>query len=164
MRGALDRQARLRPGRARLDHARVRPQRTRRAHSQEIVASSQITLNRFYNTVHVGLPYVGEIETMDIEAGAQLGTAQGKTKRIHAVTVRVKDSLGGTIGPDADNQEALIHRTGADAQGVPPPLSNEDLPATFRGGHSKEATILLRQTFPLPFTLLALFPEMKTND
>ena len=39
---------------------------------------------------------------MRIDAGAQNGTSQAKTKRIYEVTARLYESVGVEIGPDRD--------------------------------------------------------------
>jgi hypothetical protein len=46
------------------------------------------------SVAHIGFGYRSLIETMPIEAGAQLGTAQGKTKRVHKVGIRFHRALG----------------------------------------------------------------------
>ena len=43
---------------------------------------------------------------MRIDAGAQNGTSQSKTKRIYEITARLYESIGIEIGPDLDNMGA----------------------------------------------------------
>ena len=52
-------------------------------HPDVTVASGQVTLDRSAKVVHFGLKYTSTLQTMRVDAGATLGTSQGKTKRIY---------------------------------------------------------------------------------
>lgn len=133
-------------------------------HPDRTVSSGQITLARSASKVHVGFAYESDIETLNIEAGAADGTAQGKTKRIHRVTMRLYKTLGLSYGPSADKLDVMTFRTSSDSMDSPPALFTGDKSINWNGYYETEGRIFLRQNQPLPFTLLGLFPQLVTQD
>lgn len=133
-------------------------------HPDRTVASGAITLARSSTDVHVGLQYQTNLQTLRIEAGAADGTAQGKTKRIHRVAVRLYKTLGMQFGPDENTLDTLPFRTSADLLGNPPDLYTGDQSFTWNGGYDTKGQIYFRQEQPLPFTLLAIMPQLVTQD
>ena len=133
-------------------------------HPTKVVASNSITLDRFGTDVKVGLSYTSILKTMRIDAGSQDGTSQGKTKRIYEVTARLFETVGVEVGPDLDNMERVPFRTSADPmdQGIPPFTGDKEV--EFRGNYDTDGFMMVRQTQPLPLTLLSLYPRLVTND
>lgn len=133
-------------------------------HPDRTVVNGSITLVRSSTTVHVGLKYNSNAATLNIEAGSQDGTSQGKTKRIHRVTLRLYKTLGLKYGPNADNLDILSFRTAADDLGGPPALFTGDKTFNWNGFYETEGIVYFRQDQPLPFTLLGVFPQLVTQD
>ena len=133
-------------------------------HPTKVVSNNQITLDRFATDVKVGLQYTSILKTMRIDAGSQDGTSQGKTKRIYEVTARLFETVGVEIGPDLDHMERIPFRTSADPmdQGIPPFTGDKQV--EFRGNYDTDGFMMVRQTQPLPLTLLSLYPRLITND
>jgi hypothetical protein len=133
-------------------------------HPTKVVASNQITLDRFGTDVKVGLQYTSILKTMRIDAGSQDGTSQGKTKRIYEVTARLYETVGVEVGPDLNNMERIPFRTSANPmdQGIPPFTGDKQV--EFRGNYDTDGFMMVRQTQPLPLTLLSLYPRLVTND
>jgi hypothetical protein len=46
----------------------------------------------------IGYGYTSSMQTMRIEAGSADGTSQGKPKRIHAITLRLHETVGIEVG------------------------------------------------------------------
>lgn len=134
------------------------------SHPDVVVASGAVTLSRQASVAHFGFSYDSNIKTLRIEAGAADGTAQGKTKRIHRVGVRLYKTLGLQFGPDADNLDVLPFRTSADAMGNPPALFTGDRSVNWNAGYDTEGVMYFRQSQPLPFTLLGVMPQLVTQD
>jgi len=109
--------------------------------------------------VHAGLPYSTNIQTLRIEGGVRVGTAQGKIKRIMSVTLRIHETLGFACGPDAETLHWVDFREAGDQADAPPALVSGDKKVTFPGGYDGEGQVYIRQSFPLPLTLLAVIPE-----
>jgi len=133
-------------------------------HPTKVVSNNQITLDRFSTDVKIGLQYTSILKTMRIDAGSQDGTSQGKTKRIYEVTARLFETVGVEIGPDLDHMERIPFRTSADPmdQGIPPFTGDKQV--EFRGNYDTDGFMMVRQTQPLPLTLLSLYPRLVTND
>ena len=133
-------------------------------HPDKTVSSGSITLDRSATKVKVGLGYTSLLKTMRIDAGAQNGTSQAKTKRIYEVTARLYESVGVEIGPDLSNMERVPFRTSSDPmdQGIPPFTGDKEV--EFRGNYDTDGFMIVRQTQPLPLTILSLYPRLVTND
>jgi len=133
-------------------------------HTDEEVVAGNITLDAFGETVHAGYNYQSILQTMRIESGSQDGTAQGKIKRIHGVTVRLNNTLGCEIGPDLENMEIIPFRDSSMPMAASIPLFTGDKDAEFRDDYNKEGFVFVRQKQPLPLTVTALFPRLNTFD
>ena len=133
-------------------------------HPNKIVNSGGITLDRSATKVKVGLPYVSLLQTMRIDAGADNGTSQSKTKRIYEITARLYESIGIEIGPDLDNMERIPFRSSANAMNSGVNVFTGDKDIEFRGNYETDGFIVVRQTQPLPLTILSLYPKLQTND
>ena len=133
-------------------------------HPNKTVASGGITLDRSATKVKVGLPYVSLLQTMRIDAGSQNGTSQSKTKRIYEITARLYESIGIEIGPDIDNMERIPFRSSANAMNSGVNVFTGDKDIEFRGNYETDGFIVVRQTQPLPLTILSLYPKLQTND
>lgn len=125
-----------------------------------VVSGGSVSLAYPASRVHAGYGYVSDIETLNMEAGGIDGTAQGKTRRIHHVVLRLFRSRGVFVGPDLSRLEALPFPVAPD--GSPPTLFSGDIEVAFAGGFDTEATVLVRQSQPLPMTLLAIMPRLDT--
>ena len=133
-------------------------------HPDKTVSSNAVTLDRFANSVKIGLGYTSILKTMRIDAGSQNGTSQAKTKRIYEVTARLYESVGVEVGPDLNNMERVPFRKSSDPmdQGIPPFTGDKEV--EFRGNYDTDGFMMVRQTQPLPLTLLSLYPRLVTND
>ena len=133
-------------------------------HPDKVVSSGTITLERSSTKVKVGLPYVSLLQTMRIDAGAQNGTSQSKTKRIYEITARLYESIGVEVGPDLNNMERIPFRSSANAMDSGINVFTGDKEIEFRGNYETDGFIFVRQTQPLPLTILSLYPKLQTND
>lgn len=134
------------------------------AHPDRKVIGGAITLQTPAGKAVVGLsaPYAGQL--MPLEAGAAAGSAQGRIKRVHALTVRLLDSLGGRFGPAIGRCDPLQHQQAGDVMGGPPALTSGDIVMTFPGGYDGAATIAFEGNDGFPFTLIGLYPELVTYE
>lgn len=135
------------------------------AHPQRTVLSGSIELERAASVVQVGLPCIAKIQTMRIESGAGDGAAQGKIKRIHDLTIRFLDTLGGKVGPDESNLDKVEFRMGSDPMNSPPPaFSGDQDRIAFNSGYELNGHIWYVNDQPLPATIVALMPKLHTQD
>lgn len=133
------------------------------AHPRRTVTGGQITLQNPSSLVQVGLPCDGLVETMRIEGGSANGTSQGKMKRVHGVTFRVHESLGGKFGP-AGEEDDFEYRSDNDPMNQPPGIRTGDFYQEYPEGYNTSARIRIVCDQPLPFTLIALYPRMVVED
>ena len=101
---------------------------------------------------------------MRLDAGSQDGTSQGKTKRIFDITIRLYESIGVEVGPDLSNMERIPFRSSANPMDQGLGVFTGDKEVEFRGNYETDGFIYVRQTQPLPLTILSLYPRLQTND
>lgn len=128
-----------------------------------VSASGEVALVRSASVVHVGLSYESELETMDLEGGSAIGTAQMKLKRVNRVGVRLVETLGCKVGR-AGQMDEVLFRSGSDPMDASPPLFTGDKFVTFPAGWDRAATVRITQAQPLPCTVAAIVPSLNTND
>ena len=133
-------------------------------HPTKVVSSGSVILDRSSTNVKIGLGYNSILQTMRLDAGSQNGTSQGKTKRIYEITVRLYESVGVEVGPNLSDMERIPFRTSADVMDQGIPTFTGDKAVEFRGNYDTDGFIFVRQTQPLPLTVLSLYPELQTND
>jgi hypothetical protein len=121
-----------------------------------VVTSGAVTMGSPASVVHVGLPFVSRVETLDAE-NMQGETWLDKKRKIHAVNILVKDTRGvwigvtdgelfeynGTLAPNYDTAAPLF--TG---------LITENVAATWE----KSGCVVIEQRDPLPMTILSIIP------
>jgi hypothetical protein len=130
--------------------------------SAAVSSVGKVTLSRATTKACVGLPYTAKLETEDFEAGAQAGTAQSRAKRISQVYLRLLNSLGGSVGPDASHLRTMRFRTGSMAQGSSPALFSGLKELDFDGGWERYARVRVEHSDPLPCHITGIVAEMQT--
>ncbi len=133
-------------------------------HPDRVVASGAIALQVPASVVHVGLPYRHVFASLKLEAGAAAGTAVGKVKRVHGIALVLLHSLGLRIGPSIERQQEVPLREVGDAMDTAVPLFTGERFVSFDGDFERDSRIVISGDAPLPFTLLAAAPELKTNE
>ncbi len=133
-------------------------------HADKTVSGGSITLDRSASKVHVGYSYNSLVETLRLEAGADDGIAQGKIKRIHGITARFLDTVGAELGPDTNNLDRLPFRDSSMAMDTAVPLFNGDKEIFFPSGYENDAQVVIRQSQPLPMTIVAVMRRSNTFD
>ena len=133
--------------------------------SVEVPTSGEVTLSDYVNKVHIGLGYISKIQPMNIEAGAVAGTAQGKVKKIHKCTVRLKDTMACKMGTCDDDLEEILFRGDEDVADEPIPLFTGDKNiSAFPGNFDTNGTVLITCDVPLPMTIVSIMPEFSLKD
>lgn len=128
------------------------------------VESGEITLSASATTVIIGLGYNSDAKLLRFNAGSADGTALGKTRRTHRVGVLLHRSLGLNLGPKFSELTELTFRTAADELSRAPALFTGIISETFEADYDFENEICIRQSQPLPSNILAVMPQMNTQD
>ena len=113
------------------------------------------------------MPQVATWGSSRTDAGAGDGTAQTKTKRLTDVSFRVVNTLGGTAGPSLDNMDDipdLTYRSAATLMDNGPDLFTGDALVDWPGGYETDGRIFYRNSDPLPVTLVAVVPQVVTQE
>ena len=133
-------------------------------HADKTVSSGSISLDVNATAAAVGLGYTSRMQTLRLEAGSVDGTSQGKPKRIHSITLRLHKTVGIEVGSSTSDVDRIPFRSSANQMGQAVSLFTGDKEVEFRGGFEDDEQIVVRQTQPLPLTVLALYPRMNTFD
>lgn len=134
------------------------------SHPDAAVSDGSIALTFEATTAAVGYAYPSTMQTMRIEAGSADGTSQGKPKRIHGITLRLYETVGIEVGSDSSEADRIPFRDSSMSMDTAVPLFTGDKDIEFRGGFEEGDRLFVRQSQPLPMTVLALFPRMNTFD
>jgi hypothetical protein len=133
-------------------------------HPDKSVLNGAVTLDRSAKDVKIGLSYTSILQTMRLATGSQDGTSQGKTKRIYEITLRLYESIGVEVGETLTDMERIPFRTSSDPMDEGLPTFTGDKTVEFRGNYTTDGFIFVRQTQPLPLTILSLYPDLQIND
>ena len=121
------------------------------------VTQGSVTIPYLASRIHVGLKYISDVETLDLEVPQ--GTIQGKWKHIPYVTVRFNQSRGLFVGPDSYNLTELKQRQ-FEAMDAPTALLSGDAVVTLSSDWNGTGRVFLRQRYPLPMDILDIIPEL----
>jgi len=127
-------------------------------HPQKQVSSGSITLDRAASVVHIGLEYKSDLQTMPLALQTE-AFGQGRVKNINHVWLRVLESSGIFAGPSADKLIEAKQRT-TEPYGSPPRLKTEDIKIMLTPTWQDNGQIFVRQTDPLPLTVVGLTLEV----
>jgi hypothetical protein len=123
------------------------------------VTGGQITLTTAASKVHVGLPYTAEVENLPPAIDLQdVGSARGRPHAVTKVRVQVEKTRGIEI---ADAIRIFYPYTL-----TPPDLSDPFamttgmIDVTVGAGWNSDGTIVIRQQYPLPMTILGIAPDL----
>ena len=128
------------------------------------VSGGQVTLEQAASVVHLGYNFNSRIKLLRPEAGSQIGTAIGKTRRVHRVAIQLLRSMGMSIGENFTDMKDLIFRTSGNATNTAVPLFTglKDGPVTFH--YDLNNQICIEQSQPFPANILGISWTMHTND
>jgi hypothetical protein len=118
------------------------------------------------SVVTVGLAFLPQLQTLAIDLGEP--TAQGKRKKISAVTVRVEDTLGLSMGSTFTNlvpmKDLVVGNVGSATNTVVTGLVTADARTILDPTWTVPGQYCIEQPFPLPATILGVIPEVTVGD
>ena len=125
--------------------------------------SGVLQLPKAFSKITVGLPFESTIQTMPIEFSVQDGSYMGRKKRVSRMTILFRDTRGGLYGVGEKRLDAIKWRS----------TEKYDSPIALYSGKrhvvipsaSYEDTVYLtiKQTDPLPMTILSIVPEVEAG-
>ena len=127
-------------------------------HPQKTVSSGSITLDRAASVVHIGLPIEADLQTLPLALQVE-AFGQGRVKNLNHVWLRVLESSGIFAGPSADKLVEAKQRT-TEPYGSPPDLKTQDIKIMLTPQWQDNGQLFVRQTDPLPLTIVGLTLEV----
>lgn len=124
-----------------------------------VVKDGMIVLPKAANKVCIGLPFEFELETLNVESE----NTQGLKKVINQISVKIHRSREDFFIVSDNGQEFQNPRSteSANDSGV---LLSKDVVAVPLATPTTEATIHLKQKYPLPLTILSLAANVEVED
>jgi hypothetical protein len=123
------------------------------------VTGGEITLPTAASKVHVGLPYTAEIENLPPAIDLQdVGSGRGRPHAVSKVRVQVEKTRGIEIA-GADRIFYPYVNTPADLS-QPFAMKTGMIDVTVGAGWNSDGTVVIRQRYPLPMTVLGISPEL----
>jgi hypothetical protein len=123
--------------------------------SSTVSNAGVVTLPGTANNVVIGLGYNSVWESLPLEAEIKSGPTMFKTKRITEISVRVRNSAGGTYGPNNNYQTSLLNSNAL--------FSGDKAHLSIRGGHNTHRTVMIKQTDPYPLAIDAVGFEVEVE-
>lgn len=125
---------------------------------QQVVTSGAVSLPRACTKITVGLPYQSDLQTLPVALQMD-GYGQGRMKNVNKAWLRVYQSSGIFIGPDADHLVEAKQRT-TEPYGSPPSLKSDEILVVMTPSWATSGQIYVRQSDPLPLTIVGLTAEV----
>lgn len=144
----------------------------------QVVTNGQIILPQAASLIVVGLPFTAQLQSMYLDPQGDRSTAQGKRKNIYAVSVRLENSRGISVGtnqPDASTQpnfatvpwsglKEIKERNANIYAGTSIPLFTGDHYINVPADWATNGQVAIQQPYPLPMTVLALISYYQIGD
>jgi len=132
----------------------------------QTVVSGGITLTRAASKVHVGLPYVPAIETLDLDSASVVETLKAKSVSVSKVYLEVEGTRGGFVGPRQDPTsgqpvtfQEIKPRFDADAYDAIA-LKTYKQEVSIDPLWGKSGGVRIEQRSPLPMAILSVIPQV----
>jgi hypothetical protein len=129
------------------------------------VTNGQITLDRPYGVIHVGLPYISDMETLDIDS-VEIESILPDKMIVHAVGFYLETSRGVWAGPrpptsdTTDPLESLDELKIREEEGYDDPVSllTDKAVVNIESEWNSNGRVFVRQVDPIPLSVLAVAP------
>ena len=133
------------------------------AQNDKVVSSGAVSLDNAIEEANVGLGYTSDLQTMRLDEGFQ-ETTQTKVKRIYDLSVRFHETVGASVGPNADTLTAIDFRDSSASMDLPVPLFTGDKHIEFDSDYGTEGLVYIKQPQALPMTILGIYPRLETES
>ena len=129
-------------------------------HPPRVVTGGSITLDQEASKIQIGLPITADVQTLPVALQLRDGSAaQGHAKNVNKIWLRVYRSSGIFVGPSADDLVEAKQRT-VESYGSAPALKTDEISMVLPPAWGQSGQVFVRQSDPLPLTLVALTLEV----
>lgn len=130
-------------------------------HSGLVVEGGGITLPAPASVIHIGIPYVSELETLEPDPGGESNTIRDRKRRVTGISVQLENTRSLKAGPNADHVYEMPFRT-TENYGDPvrlfTGLREINIDPSWGAG---SASVYIRHDEPSPITILAMIPRVE---
>ena len=125
--------------------------------------SGVLRLPKAFSKITVGLPFESTIQTMPIEFSVQDGSYMGRKKRVSRMTILFRDTRGGLYGVGENRLDTIKWRS-TEKYDNPIELYSGKRRIVIPGASYEDTVYLtIKQTDPLPLTILSIVPEVEAG-
>ena len=159
----LDKAAHIITGLENLEGKTVRVLADNYLYNPMTVAGGKVTLpdGVAAKRLVIGIPYTMYLEQPNWDAGnTESGTVQGRKKTVTKAILRLKNSFGGWIGPDAGHLQEIIYDPHHLETGEAVLVTGDTMVTLHEKGVNTEGRTYIRHETPYPFTLSAIIREV----
>lgn len=128
-------------------------------HPQRVVTGGTVTLDVEASKIQIGLPYQSDLQTLPLAAQIDGAFGQGRAKNINKVWLRVYRSSGIFAGSSENELTEAKQRT-TEPYGSPPALKSDEIEIMVKPSWGDSAQIFIRQSDPLPLTIVSMTMEV----
>ena len=125
---------------------------------QAVVTGGVAVLSRSCVKIQVGLPYNSDLQTLPVAINIE-AFGQGRVKNVNQAWIRVFQSSGIFIGPDENKLTEAKQRT-FEPYGSPPSLKSDEVSVLMTPTWAQSGQIYMRQSDPLPLTVVGITTEV----
>ena len=130
----------------------------------KIVSGGQVTLDREYSKVSIGLAYTPVMETLDIDTSSMVETLKARRVSIGRVTLETLNSRGGWVGgrnddgsyPDMVEIKPRYDSDGYDAM----KLQSIKAEVIINSNWQQTGGLRIEQRDPMPLAITSIIPEL----
>jgi len=110
--------------------------------------------------IHIGLSFISDVKTLNIDSAQRM--VKGKAKSVGEAVIQFHESRGGWIGPDETALNEIRPRQQEDDYDSIA-LDSWDERVAVDSGWTDGGQVFYRQVDPLPFTILAISPDVSVG-
>ena len=127
-------------------------------HTPLLVKNGAITLEYPAKVINVGLPYVAEIETLDLNIPTQ-ESIRDRKKSVSSISLYLYATRGGWVGEHKDKMTELKPRAVSDNYNRIEPFTGLSSCA-IRSSWNVAGSVIVQQRDPLPISILNAIPNV----
>ena len=121
---------------------------------QKVVVGGAITIDRPAVKIAIGLQYLSDLQTLPLTLNID-AFGQGRVKNINKAWIRVFNSSGIFVGPSTSELVEAKQRT-TEPYGTPPSLKTDEVQVVLTPTWGQSGQIYIRQSDPLPLTIVGI--------
>ncbi len=121
--------------------------------ADKTVSSGSITIATAASKVSVGIGYTSTLQLLKLETSTDVGTAQGKTKKITSLGMRFYKTYNALIGASETDTDRIDFTAGE-------LFTGDKIDVDYPEGYETDGYITVIQDKPFPLNLLAIMPNV----